>query len=229
MVGSDGYEDGLGSGEDLAGGVGETGFAAVRAAASVDVAGDKGERAAEGDGTEVMDFELAGHGEDAAGTVGFAHGFVKEGGDDASVGVAGGSGKAAGEAEVADDVVVGVCEEFEAEAGGVGGAAAEAVVEGAVSEGGEGGIGHEKTGYRVWRPESSPNRRGAPGADATDAREIMSDAAEQGARRASEEEGHEGGGAAGVGDVGIAELGAHPFLFEAEFEPERKEDEGEGE
>ena len=105
------------------------------------MAGGEGERLAEGDGAKVLDFEMAGHGEDAAGAVGFAHGFVEKGGDDAAVGVAGRSGEAAGEAEVADDVLVRIDEEFEAEAGGVFESAAEAVVEGTVGERGESGPG----------------------------------------------------------------------------------------
>jgi hypothetical protein len=54
------------------------------------------------------------------------------------MGVAGRSGKTAREAEVADDVLVCIDEEFEAKAGGVIEAAAEAVVEGSVGEGSEG-------------------------------------------------------------------------------------------
>jgi hypothetical protein len=122
----------------LAGGVGELRFGVVAAAVGVQVAGGEGERLAEGNGTEILDFEMAGHGEDAAGAVGLAHSLVEEGGDDASMGVTGRSGEAAGEAEVADDVFVHVDEEFEAEAGGVVESAAEAVVEGCVGEGSEG-------------------------------------------------------------------------------------------
>ena len=134
QIGGDGDEDGFGSGEDLAGGVGEVGFDVVAAAGGSSVAGGEGERLAEGDGAEVVDVEAAGHGEDAAGAVGFAHGFVEEGGDDASMGVAGRSGEAGGEASVADDVPGLIREKAEAQAGAVFEAAAEAVVEGAVGE-----------------------------------------------------------------------------------------------
>jgi hypothetical protein len=103
----------------LAGGVGELGFGVVAAAGGSSVAAGEGERLAEGDWAEIVDFDMAGHGEDAAGAVGFAHGFVEEGGDDASVGVAGRADEAAGETEMRDDVTVGIDEELEAEAGRV--------------------------------------------------------------------------------------------------------------
>lgn len=116
-------------------------FSVVATAVRVEMTGGESERLAEGNGAKVLDFEMAGHSEDAAGAVGFAHGFVEEGGDDAAVGVAGRSGKAAGEAEVADDVFVGIDEEFEAKAGGVIEPAAEAVIEGSVGQRSESGLG----------------------------------------------------------------------------------------
>lgn len=117
------------------------GFGVIAAAVRVDVVGGEGEWLAETDGAEVLDLEMARHGEDAAGAVGFAHSFIEEGGDDAAVGVAGGTGEAAGESEVADDILIRIDEEFEAEAGGVLQSAAEAVVEGTVGERGESGPG----------------------------------------------------------------------------------------
>ena len=110
------------------------------AAVGLGVARGEGERDGEGNGAEVVDLKVARHSEDVAGAVGFAHGFVEEGGDDAAVGVAGRPGEAASEAGMADDVAGVVDEEAEAEAGGVCESAAEAVVECAVGEGGEGGV-----------------------------------------------------------------------------------------
>ncbi len=112
----------------------------VTAAVGFAVARGEGQRNGEGNGAEVVDLQVAGHSEDIAGAVGLAHGLVEQSRDDAAVGVAGRSGKAAGEAGVADDVASFVDEEAEAHAGGIGESAAEAVVECAVSEGGEGGV-----------------------------------------------------------------------------------------
>jgi hypothetical protein len=129
QVGGDGHEDGFGGGEDFAGSVRELGFDVIAAAGGSGVLGGKGEGLAEGDGAEIVDVEAAGHGEDAAGAIDFAHRLVEKGGDDASVSMTGRTGETRGEAEVGNDVVVGIDEEFEAQAGAVFESAAEAVVE----------------------------------------------------------------------------------------------------
>ena len=57
----------------------------------------------ERDGLEVFDGHLAGEGDDVVELVHFAHGVVEDGGNDAAVAVAGRSGVAFAEAEVADE------------------------------------------------------------------------------------------------------------------------------
>jgi hypothetical protein len=141
QVGGDRHEDGFGGSEDLTGCIGKLRFDVIAAAGDSCVSGGESKRHTKRDGAEVVDFEMAGHGEDAAGSVRFAHGFIKKGGDDAAVGVAGRSGEACSEAEMAGDVVVFVGEELKAEAGAVFESAAEAVVEGAVGRGVGGGLG----------------------------------------------------------------------------------------
>jgi len=133
-------EDGFAAGKNLAGGVGELRFAVVASAVGFQVARSEGERRGEGDRAEVVDGEMARHGENAAGAVRFAHGFVEQGGDDAAVGVARGSRETAGEAGVADDGAVVGDEEAEMQSGGVFEPAPEAVVESAVGERGERGF-----------------------------------------------------------------------------------------
>jgi len=80
-------------------------------------------------GFQVFDGHLAGEGDDVMEFVDLAHGVVEDGGDDASVAVAGRSGVAFAEAEMADESLAFFVEdEFEAHAFGVIHAADEAVV-----------------------------------------------------------------------------------------------------
>ena len=141
MVWLDGDEDRFAGGEGVAGSVGDLRFAEVAAAVVFDVARGESERDGQGHGAQILHLHLPGHGKNVAGAVRFAHGFVEEGGDDASMGVAGRAGETAGEAKVRDDVTVGIDEEFEAEAGRILEATAEALVEGSVGEGTEGQLG----------------------------------------------------------------------------------------
>jgi len=98
---------------------------------AAEVAGGEGERGVERGGAEVVDLEMAGHGEYGEGAVELAHGLVEEGGDDAAVDVAGRTLMEFGEVDdgLGDGVfgVRGVEGELEVQALGVGGAAAEAV------------------------------------------------------------------------------------------------------
>src|ERR1700722_4988529 len=89
-------EEAFGAGED--GAVGVLDFGMVEELAAGDavgfrraakVAADENERLVEGDGAEVVDLHVAGHGEDVERAVELAHGLVEEGGDDAAVDVAG--------------------------------------------------------------------------------------------------------------------------------------------
>jgi len=93
---------------------------------------DKNERLIERGGFKVVDFHVAGHGEDVERTIELAHGFVEECGDDASVDVAGRAFVHAIELEMCSgsDVfgIGGVGGEDEVETLGIGRAAAEAVV-----------------------------------------------------------------------------------------------------
>jgi hypothetical protein len=146
-IGGYGNKNGFGGGEDVSGVVGELAFDVVAAASGSRVTAAEGERDAEGDGAEVVDFEVPGHSQDAAGAIGFAHGFIEESGDDTAVGVAGRSGEAGGEAQVAEDIVVLIGEKAEAEACAVFEAAAEALVEGSVGEGGKGLFGVSTVGH----------------------------------------------------------------------------------
>ena len=134
QIGIDGEEDGLGAGEGCAGFIRDFGFAAVNPSRFLDVTAGEQERRGERDGLEVVHFHLAGHGEDAELAVGFAHGFVEQGGDDASVSVSGRTFEAVWHAHSADDGLLLVDEKFKAEASAVGLSAAKAVIEGAVRE-----------------------------------------------------------------------------------------------
>jgi len=92
VVGIDDDEEALAAGEDVAvwelegDGVEEL---AAGGAFPAEVARGEGEWGVEGCGAEVVDLEVAGHGEDVEGAVELAHGLVEEGGDDAAVDVAG--------------------------------------------------------------------------------------------------------------------------------------------
>jgi len=134
VEGVDDDEEAFAAGEEIAGweleidGVEE--FAAGGSLAA-EVAGGKGERGVEGGGAEIVDLEVAGHGEDLEGTVELAHRFVEEGGDDAAVDVAGRALMEFGEVDdgLSDGVfgVGGVEMEVEMEALRVSVAAAEAM------------------------------------------------------------------------------------------------------
>ncbi len=135
QVRGDGDEDGGRGGERVSGGISERAFGVMASTCGAGVAGGENEWLTERDGTQVLDVEGAGHGDDAASAIGLAHGFVEEGGNDASMGVTWRTGETGSEAETADDVLVGVGEEAKAQARGVVESAAEAVIQGAVSEG----------------------------------------------------------------------------------------------
>lgn len=90
-----------------------------------------------GDGLEVFDLHLASHGGDAMGAVGFAHGFIEEGGDDAAVEIAGRALIVVRDSGEADNSVIGSYGEIKAQANGVGETAAEAVILRSVIERGE--------------------------------------------------------------------------------------------
>lgn len=115
QVRGDGDEDGSRRGESVSRGIGDRGFGVMASTRDADVACGENQRSAERDGLEVLHVHGTGHGEEAAGSIGLAHGLVEEGRNDASVRVAWRTGEAAGEAKAADDVLVGVGEESEPE------------------------------------------------------------------------------------------------------------------
>ncbi len=81
------------------------------------------------DGLEIFDGHLLGEGDDVVELVDLAHGIVEDAGDDAAVAVAGRSGVALAETEVADEGLAGfVVDEFQAHAVGIVLAADKAVV-----------------------------------------------------------------------------------------------------
>lgn len=121
-------EERLGAGEDGAGIVEDARFSAVFAAVALDGAGLDANGCERRDGAEVLDFKVAGHGGKALGADGFAHGFVKESGDYATVKDAAGAFKCVGDGGQADYRAIVGEEKFEAQAAGVGVAAAEAAV-----------------------------------------------------------------------------------------------------
>ena len=131
----DGEEEGFGVGERCAVGGEEVGGVEEFAGAfAAEVAGGEGEQGVEGGGAKVIDAHVAGHGEEAEGTVELAHGFVEQGGDDAAVDVAGRPLVELGELDGGGggDLVFagwwwGVDGEAEMEALRIGGAAAEAM------------------------------------------------------------------------------------------------------
>lgn len=88
----------------------------------------------ERDGKVIVDGDVARHRGDIAVTIGLAHGFVEQGGDDAAVRVAGRALELRGEIHAADDAVLFVDEELQVESYGVGFAASEAAIQGAVRE-----------------------------------------------------------------------------------------------
>lgn len=134
-------EEALGAGEDCAVGVVDLGLVEELAALAAEVAAGEHEQLVERGGAKVIDLHVAGHGEDAEGTVELAHGLVEQGGDDASMNVAGRAFVKLRELDVSggggDAGVRCVDGEVEVESLRVGRAAAEAVV-GALIEGGSG-------------------------------------------------------------------------------------------
>ena len=74
---------------------------AVSFRGAVEMAAYEDERLVEGNGTEIVDLHVAGHGEDVEGAVELAHGFVEQRCNDAAVDVAWGAFVHAVELEVA--------------------------------------------------------------------------------------------------------------------------------
>ena len=99
MGGVDDEEEALGGGQGDSVRGGEDGGVEEFAAFAAGVVGGEREGGVEGGGAEVVDFHVAGHGKDVEGTVELGHGFVEEGGDDASVDVAGRTLVEAGEVD----------------------------------------------------------------------------------------------------------------------------------
>jgi len=89
VAGVDDDEESFAAGEEAARGEAEVDGVEELAAVAVAVAGGEVEGGVEGGGAEVVDLQVAGHGEEVEGTVEFRHGLVAEGGDDAAVEVTG--------------------------------------------------------------------------------------------------------------------------------------------
>ena len=129
--GVDDDEEAFGASQD--GPVGALDFCLMEELApfTVEVAAGEDKRLIEGDGVEIVDLHVAGHGEDVEGTVELAHGFVEEGGYYASVNVTRGAFVEAVELELGGGSrglgVGGFGGEDEMEALGIRGPAAEAV------------------------------------------------------------------------------------------------------
>ncbi len=128
----DGYEEGVAAGQQAVIFVGEGGGAEVFAAFDAVLAALEGEGCGEWGGAEVLGFHAAGEGHDvcavAGGVDGFAHGFVEDGGDDASVDETVGALEAFCEAQGGVDGAGVVNHEAQAHADAVVRAAAEAIV-----------------------------------------------------------------------------------------------------
>lgn len=92
------------------------------------------ERNAERHGTDIVDFHLPGHSDNASGAIRLAHGFVEQGGNDAAMRVSGGAGKTFAEPRMADDGSGVVDKEPQAQAGAILLSAAETVVQRAMGE-----------------------------------------------------------------------------------------------
>ena len=117
FFGVDGDEDAAAAGEDFVFVVEDFGDVDVLASVDFFFAAFDAKRFIQRDGLEIFDRHFFGEGDDVVEFVYFAHGVVEDGGDDAAVGVAGRSGVALAEAEVADESLAGfVEEEFEAHA-----------------------------------------------------------------------------------------------------------------
>lgn len=118
-------QDFLGDLDEDAGGRGEHGAACVAqlggaamfpASGALDVGFGppfKDKVCCERNGTEVVDGDVARHGDDAMVAIGLAHGFIEQCGDDAAVGVARGSLELLAEVEAAEDAVVIIDKEFQ--------------------------------------------------------------------------------------------------------------------
>ncbi len=129
FFGIDGDEGAAAAGEDFIFVVEDFGGVDVTASFYFDFAALDAERLAQGDGLEIFDGHLARERDDVMQLVYFAHGVIEDGGDDAAVAVAGWSGVALGEAEMADESLAFFVEdEFQMHAVGVVFAADEAVV-----------------------------------------------------------------------------------------------------
>jgi hypothetical protein len=148
----DGDEEAFGTSEDGAIGVLDFGVVEQFAAwGAVDfrwaakVPADENERLVEGNGAEVIDLHVAGHGEDVQRAIELAHGFVEERGNDAAVDVARGTLVHAVELEVRCGgyglAVRGIGCEDEVQALRIGGTAAKAEVGALV----DGGVGFEES------------------------------------------------------------------------------------
>ncbi len=128
----DGDEESFAAGEELVFGVAYRGGAEVFAAFYAVLSAAQGQGGAERGGAKVFGFHLAGEGHDfgavGAGVDGFAHGFVEDGGDDASVDEAVGALEAFGQAQGSEYDACLIDGEAQAHADAVVGAAAEAVV-----------------------------------------------------------------------------------------------------
>ncbi len=134
-------EEAFSAGEDGAFGVLQLGLVEEFATFAVEVAADEDERVVQRGWAQVVDLKMTGHGEDVEGAVELAHGLVEEGGDDASVDVAGRAFVVAGELNGGGTGEGdGVGGEVEVKAFGVGGTASEAVA-GALVDGGAVGGG----------------------------------------------------------------------------------------
>jgi hypothetical protein len=129
LVGINGDEEALAAGEDFVFVVEDLGHVDVLAAFYAEFAGFDVERLFQGNRLQILDGDFGGQGDDVAQFIYFAHGFVEDGGDDATVAVSGRSGVALGEAKFADKTApLSVVGETQAHAVGIAGAASEAAV-----------------------------------------------------------------------------------------------------
>jgi hypothetical protein len=123
-------EEALGTGEDGAVAALDFGLVEELAAFAAEVSADENERLVEGNWAKVVDFHVAGHGDNVEGAVELAHGFVEEGSNDAAMNVAGWAFVGAIELDArgcGGEFGIGVDSEGEVEALWVGGTTAEAM------------------------------------------------------------------------------------------------------
>jgi hypothetical protein len=129
FFGVDGNEDSAAAGEHFIFVVEDFGGVDVGASLNFYFAAFDAQRLVKRNGLEIFDSHLASQSDHMMELVYFSHGFVEDGGDDATVAMAGWSGVALAEAEFADEsLALFVENEFEAHAVFVIGAADEAVV-----------------------------------------------------------------------------------------------------